>query len=979
MAYQLVYTSAAKLLDAGRSGFGTVARAKAISPLLVSAIERVSQFANLRGNDRSRVIYVHRRIIAANNRVHVLSRICDAGADYTGRTNHIAHHLIISQEEVARAGARGLTPADVLRQFLWLGSWEGSARFFSATEDVPLEQFQPQGRQSARSQWARITGNPAHARILAWDGAPRTGVLLMPRGADALGLLAEALHEFGAQSWSRSFTTSLETTDELSDLDWIVASPENFSEIQGRCGSRAMLDLSQPQSLPLPPEPVQKTPEPEPQAIASPVAPSARNQNPVASRTSITPVVSVHVRDGSSGGGPKRMPAPVSGKQRAQLVVGLVVFVMALGILGVAVWKAVNPKAADNSAKREVPTKDKAKKSIEEMGKFGFSEKEAQTLAETAGPNIEAWSGFAINFINYIKGDLSTVTLANLPENITAPPLANPEWISSLTNARRAIFDYFNKVNEQELDERVKLIRAVLDPLQKASNKLSNKDFKKCGDQFVSSLVTKEVKNLIVKNQSLVIPDKVMEQLKKLSDLLDNVDKDAAKTVMKVMEYVKNPDKPWNQDDEEILKSSVVPIEYVRNLKGRKPASSGLGGPLDDVSKPTVKESKAGPNLSGVKENEVILVTEDQLKKGVKVELLNRVLTSYFEKFEKEIEVSGFGLRVVPDDPANKKQKLYISDANTFYCWTRQENTPAPKFGKDKFSFSKDGLSSIEFTYKGGNLPLRSLLVIEKKDGDPIGTATFDFREIGPDEIAIVGEILDKIKYVINADGVSMEEKLIISFDTPTSCHISKSGENVVVNRTAQTIPPVFLSEQDKEKISISYKECEEKDKLSRTPGGTNEDKKTREDIKKKAFEKLEDSIKVALEGAILANLLKLDDESKIDKEIHKQDARKLFKDFGAEPWDDKSDWVLEFKKIKDVVGGGERLGKVEKQIGIEGWGKNISNGKLEDAFRAKEDIIKKTSKPLPRPSLMSSMNELRNLEVSSPSGRILYRATRKD
>ena len=166
MAQQLIYTSAARLLDAGRSGFGTVARSKTISPLLVSAIERVSQFSNIRGTERSRVIFVHRRMVAGSNRFHILSRIADAGADYTGRTNHIAHHLIVTQEEMARAASVGITPADVLTQFPWLSRWEGNARFLTPEEDVNLATFQPLGRQSARSGWADMTGNPSHARLL---------------------------------------------------------------------------------------------------------------------------------------------------------------------------------------------------------------------------------------------------------------------------------------------------------------------------------------------------------------------------------------------------------------------------------------------------------------------------------------------------------------------------------------------------------------------------------------------------------------------------------------------------------------------------------------------------------------------------------------------------------------------------------------------------------------------------------------------
>src|SRR4051812_30907629 len=99
MGWQLIYTSAPRLLEAGRSGFGTIVRHRALSPLLVGAIERVSQFSRLPGLDEHRVIYSYRIIVIGGTRYHVISRICDAGADYTGRTNHLAHHLVFDQRE----------------------------------------------------------------------------------------------------------------------------------------------------------------------------------------------------------------------------------------------------------------------------------------------------------------------------------------------------------------------------------------------------------------------------------------------------------------------------------------------------------------------------------------------------------------------------------------------------------------------------------------------------------------------------------------------------------------------------------------------------------------------------------------------------------------------------------------------------------------------------------------------------------------
>ncbi|MCX6977286.1 MAG: hypothetical protein NTX04_04950 [Verrucomicrobia bacterium] len=146
MAWQLIYTSAPRSLEAGRSGFGTVARHRSLSPLLVAAIERTSQFSRLPGVDTDRVIFSHRIVAVAGGRFHVLSAIRDAGADYTGRTNHIAHHLIVDPRELAQMGGAGISPAEVLLSFPWKTSWSENPRYFEENEAVSLGNLRANSR-----------------------------------------------------------------------------------------------------------------------------------------------------------------------------------------------------------------------------------------------------------------------------------------------------------------------------------------------------------------------------------------------------------------------------------------------------------------------------------------------------------------------------------------------------------------------------------------------------------------------------------------------------------------------------------------------------------------------------------------------------------------------------------------------------------------------------------------------------------------
>lgn len=252
MAWQLIYTSSPRLLEAGRTGFGTVARHRAVGPLLASQLESTSQFARLTGYDSNRVIQAHRIIEAGSNRFHVLSCIQNAGSDYSGRTNHIAHHLIASHEEVAHLGRLGVTPADVIRAMEWKQAWTGAARFLEQDEEVDLGAVTPRSFQA----WERLTRSADNARLPWSPQCERGCCLVVPPGQDALLVVGEAMSQQPAKSWDITFTTHVEPNDSLGDLRWICLSPDSPGMSQAQASARVLFDLTAPATLPaLPPLP----------------------------------------------------------------------------------------------------------------------------------------------------------------------------------------------------------------------------------------------------------------------------------------------------------------------------------------------------------------------------------------------------------------------------------------------------------------------------------------------------------------------------------------------------------------------------------------------------------------------------------------------------------------------------------------------------------------------------------------------------
>src|ERR1017187_387121 len=94
MPQQLLYTSAPRGVVAGRSGYCTVARSATMREALMLRLEQLSYYQHLSLTGApERPILAYRIVDIRGSRFHVLTRLQDAGLDFTGRTNFTAHHL----------------------------------------------------------------------------------------------------------------------------------------------------------------------------------------------------------------------------------------------------------------------------------------------------------------------------------------------------------------------------------------------------------------------------------------------------------------------------------------------------------------------------------------------------------------------------------------------------------------------------------------------------------------------------------------------------------------------------------------------------------------------------------------------------------------------------------------------------------------------------------------------------------------------
>jgi hypothetical protein len=273
MARQLVFTSVPQGLTPGRTGFCTVARHGDLRERLVSLLESLSVYpADWRP---APVICSFRFVELAGARVSVLSRIVDAGFDYTHRTNFLAHHLVLDAEESLGAPP----PAEIfLRWPGWLNRWEGQPRWLGEADVVSLAKLPalPTPLLPAAT-WQKLTGDAGHAAWLVEGTQAARRVLRGSAELDSawLTLFGESSALLaGAETWRTEFTTCLQASDPTSAFRWAAVRAESAADTPAATRAGAvLLDLSHPETLPpVPDSPAARRARSAPVAATAPIS-----------------------------------------------------------------------------------------------------------------------------------------------------------------------------------------------------------------------------------------------------------------------------------------------------------------------------------------------------------------------------------------------------------------------------------------------------------------------------------------------------------------------------------------------------------------------------------------------------------------------------------------------------------------------------------------------------------------------------------
>jgi hypothetical protein len=245
MSQEIIYTSAPRGLKIGSKGFCTVASTRNMAKPLAERLEALSGYRHLfpPGDLRNPVTYSHIILTIAGKRYHVLSRVADAGYDYSQRSNKIAHHVALTEQETVSAG-----PAWLLSQPAFMASiWSREPSFFESGRVPPSGLLEP----AVCETWQNVAGDAGWAGVLAetvLSSDQNEVYLIYNEAMDVLRLILEAQALLPESSrWLATFTTNYTKLPPNVECRWrcVLEGSDEAAQIQ-RLRHVMVLDLSKP-------------------------------------------------------------------------------------------------------------------------------------------------------------------------------------------------------------------------------------------------------------------------------------------------------------------------------------------------------------------------------------------------------------------------------------------------------------------------------------------------------------------------------------------------------------------------------------------------------------------------------------------------------------------------------------------------------------------------------------------------------------
>jgi uncharacterized protein HemX len=223
MIQEQISTSFSRCLD-GNAGFGVVAQTTGMAPNVSRDVSLLSGYMHCfsAGDERNPVVFLHAVRRAGGMDRHIVSRIADCGNDYTGRTNRIAHHLIIEESDLQQlpCGAAAI----LSQQELFRTQWNEKPQELPRGLKLP----NPTVHVQKCVTWERFLSDAGWAGVVAErveNGDP-VSLIFEPVGNNILPLISEVLTLLPtAVRWRSTFSTFFMKSQE----------PPGANKIQIKC------------------------------------------------------------------------------------------------------------------------------------------------------------------------------------------------------------------------------------------------------------------------------------------------------------------------------------------------------------------------------------------------------------------------------------------------------------------------------------------------------------------------------------------------------------------------------------------------------------------------------------------------------------------------------------------------------------------------------------------------------------------------
>ena len=214
MIQELISTSAPRCLN-GNAGFGIVAQTTGMAANVSSAVNALSGYTHVAApsSDNNPVVYLHAIRRTGGMVRHIVSRIADNGNDYSGRSNRIAHHWIVEEEDV-RSLPGG--PAELTAQNIFRSSWN------EKPAELPPKKLSAADVSPKKcTAWEQLTGDAGWGGIVAEraeKGDPVSIIFTPEHRSESLrALMGEALALLPSPvRWNITFSTYYMKSHELS-------------------------------------------------------------------------------------------------------------------------------------------------------------------------------------------------------------------------------------------------------------------------------------------------------------------------------------------------------------------------------------------------------------------------------------------------------------------------------------------------------------------------------------------------------------------------------------------------------------------------------------------------------------------------------------------------------------------------------------------------------------------------------------------